>query len=52
MSAIRTAPFELNILSQALPASRLFFQDLGFAQQANLVIVSGTGGPLTVTYTD
>ena len=52
MSAIRTAPFELNILSQALPASKLFFQDLGFAQQANLVIVSGTGGPLTVTYTD
>ena len=52
MSAIRTAPFELNILSQALPASKLFFQDLGFPQQANLVIVSGTGGPLTVTYTD
>ena len=52
MSAIRTAPFELNILSQALPASKLFFQDLGFPQQANLVLVSGTGGPLTVTYTD
>ena len=52
MSAIRTAPFELNVPSQALPANKVFFQDLGFPQQANLVLVSGTGGPLTVTYTD